>query len=138
MSEARIDRSETEEIAIHYAVAELMRRRWHVGRPPSHRSKGYDLIAARPRKRAVFVEVKGLQSDGQFIFNGDEWYDPNAEVVADVVIGVRARPEQPVEFYVGLAKEIQRDLKARENSEWTPWRRKKQYGDRWDKLGGLE
>lgn len=130
----RVDGSETEEIALHYAIGELMRNHWKVGRPPSPRSKEYDLIAARPRERAVFVEVKGLRSSGQFFFSGENWYDPSVDVVADVVIGVRARPGRPVEFYIGLTKEVQSDLEARENSEWAPWRQEKKYRDRWDKL----
>ncbi len=127
---ARNDLSEA--TGVYYAAGELSRRGWSIGIIHSQIHPDYDLLAAKSG-RTLRVQVKGNRSGSQFIF-GDKWYDHPKSVEADVVIGVRALGDVPVEFYVGTTSEVCADLRARPNSEWAPWQRSDRYRDRWDKL----
>ena len=131
---SEISREASEMMGLFYASAELSRRGWNVFLPVVGRVKQYDLVAEK-EGRVVKVEVKGNRSEEVFWFS-DAWYDKGSEVAAEFVIGVRAIDGSPVEFYVGLAREVVDALVRAPNSEWAPWRAKDRFLNRWDKLPG--
>ena len=133
MAGSEVDRGTSEMMGLFYASAELSRRGWNVFLPVIGRVKQYDLIAEKGGK-VIKVEIKGNRSPGVFWFNAEEWYDRQAKLAADFVIGVRAVADSPVEVYVATTEEVVKALSKAPNSEWAPWRAREQFLNRWDKL----